>query len=202
MIIVSRDPGIYILRRCLRRPDPVEMSKLKRRRGQHRFRTIQALEGLREHISEHENSDPNALELWMFDSLEGDIQSLETRIEAYSEAHLEVLVHHEVHGRKDVDEDESQIRDMQSGLLTIERKHIPDQYILEACHIDHGHYIGKFSSVATDVPGFLFVKSDGPISVGSTTSAIAWLHGCGSNPDPFPVFGHHRRFRLLFFLFL
>lgn len=103
--------------------DSIDLSRLKRRRGQFRFLAVQAMEGLKARILEHEVVDSNTAESWMFTSLEEELRSLESRIVAYSDSHVEVQIHSEsqVDGDNE-DEDSDKICDMQMNLVAIERK--------------------------------------------------------------------------------
>lgn len=70
--------------------DPESLSKLKRKRGQLRFRARRAYTGLKSRVEDLASEDISSVELWQISSLESEVQAVEIRVEAYAEAHMEV----------------------------------------------------------------------------------------------------------------
>lgn len=66
------------------------LSKLKRKRGQFRHRAREAFVALKTRVEDLQSRDINAIEMWQIPILESEIQSVEVRVEAYADVHLEV----------------------------------------------------------------------------------------------------------------
>lgn len=99
--------------------EPDSLEKLRRRRGQYRFKANEAFGAIQAHVRELQAVDPSTWEIWKIARLESEFTAVESRIDAYGEANLDVQC---MGDPKDEDEDTGVVRDLQSNLLALEQE--------------------------------------------------------------------------------
>ncbi|XP_059097966.1 uncharacterized protein LOC131892196 [Tigriopus californicus] len=128
--------------------EPESLQRLKRKRGQFRFRAREAFAALKSRVEVFRSVDVASVELWQIPCLEEELQSVETRVEAFSESHVKVqCAGGDVSGMEgEEDEDTLVVHEFQRGLLSIEQEVRTFRHQCEALFSNHATRVGLGSS--------------------------------------------------------
>eukprot|EP00094_Tigriopus_californicus_P010908 TCALIF_10523-PA protein Name:"Protein of unknown function" AED:0.36 eAED:0.43 QI:0/0/0/0.33/1/1/3/0/291 len=99
------------------------LSRLRRRRGQFRYKASASVQAVKANVATLKVMDAASWEAWQFSCLEDEIEALDRRVEAYAEAHVNVLCVDSNDDDGDTDDDDSRtVRDFQDYVLLVEQE--------------------------------------------------------------------------------